>query len=626
MSTKYENKYPFEIKKEQLFPEKSFIDYCKFNYSRGEKIRNIDESFLKAAESDKFLEPLLRVKEKVQENGAEKEVLVNYYSPHQIFVIAALSKNQVYEGKLWVNEDLDFYKQQGFRMVSWGNSGFSFNIDSAQKGGKILRDINIFDFCRDFHNFLKFLHNLNQKADYYGPKLRHFTAAPALDFDLSHIGINMLSDFNLSVPKLILLRRNIAALATQIDPLESWYPYIKKHPRWRKDLLKGDALLAQEIYDVYDLITEIQEKISDEKPESIFKLVYSKYRDQYLTPMPQYVQGTDVKSLSSAANKLEVWMKKSENKSSMDESALLPLELFKKKLKEYEDLYGAVSFISNGIREVEIEENLKLEDLDPVTRRYVTQVVQQAEIDAKKSKRAFLSLWDDDLNEKVKRKEITPGKAKEEDRNLFIKSGIHNAIENRLSELRRELWAIFDIAEKPLRSKVDQAWNTVHDFTNYFWFNRSEELKKLSREAQLKLYDVEYKKTLKDAQFWSDRRDKFGSLESIMDLLYCSRCRSQPVLMHQGNNDEKISNNIICDSCLSDLSVEERVASRDAEIVCRFCGNLLFKFGHNNILSNLQISGAVMDLRLDYGRLKLSIKCKHCKEWNEKFLDWGWVE
>jgi len=645
----------FDVKKEQLFTEKSFLRFCNYDYHQTCKL-DINADFLRAAEKDNFIHPLLQIKENIrQEDATEKEVVVNYYSPHQIYIVAALSKNQVHEGLLWEKSDLEFYKQQGFRMVNWGWSGYAFNITLEQKNkvfrivnqqrlgkaniiaieeGKSSRDPN-FDYlkvCSDFQNFLILLHSLKQLQ--YSPtndrtKDRYFAEAPSLYFDLSSLkteGDKMLNKYRLNLGKLIILAQNVARLASDIDPMKYWYYYINRHPQRRKDLFKGEALLAQELYAIYDLIVNVAEVLSGEKSPPMFEFLYGEQNiNPYLIPRAEYVHGTDVKSMWEAIKKFKVWMKLENNKVFVEEATLRRLENFEKELQEYEEKYEARNFISNGIREVESEELLKLEDLDPKTKQYANQIISQATTELSQSKRQFLSFLDDELEESVKKGELTLNEAKKEDYALFVKREIFDAIEQRLSSLKRELWAILETVHEKISKNVDEAWGIEHNFGNHFWFKRKNELEKLSQEERHKLYESEYRKAYENAKQWSKKRDEFGNIQFTMDLLFCKVCRENPVMIHQDHNDDKISNEVICDDCIK--NAEDPKTIKPAELNCDYCGSLLYKYAYLNRLNDKLFNAAPadIDVELEYGRLNVKIKCKKCGQTNLRRIDWGWV-
>lgn len=619
------------VKKEQLLSEKAFIHHCIYDYHNNRKLEEIKPDFLRAAEADGFLKPLLQVEEEVvQEDGLKKLALVNYYSPHQIFIIASLSTNIVHEGLLWTHLDTDWYIGKNTRFVEWGRGGYAFNVDYAKSGVKSSSELNIFDFCKDFHNFLRLVHTLdnNRYSTFAMQKERYFSAAPSLHFDYSMLRGNpkILNGFNLSIKQLKALLKNAGSTATHTDPLEHWYYYIHLHPQWRKDLFKGEALLAQELYIICDLLSDVIEAVSGEKQPPMFEMLYGeKNIHPYLIPRTEYVHGTDVKSMWAAIKKFKKWIKQDSNKDFVEKNTLTRLGGFEKELKEYENNYGARSFISNGVREVEVEKNIKKEELDLKTKQYVDQIIQQAQTQLVKSKRQFLSFWDDEMAERVKKKEITLEQAKKEDYDLFIKREVFDAIEQRLSSLKRELWAIFDTAQKQIARKVEEAWDIEHNFSNHFWFKRNAEFKNLSGDKQQELYKTEYEKAHTEAQYWSKKWDDFGEIEYTMDLLFCNLCRQKPVAIHQSYNDEKISNNAICDDCIKNAKDPKTI--KQAELKCDYCGAMLYKYAYQNRLNDLLFNKAPadIDVELEYGRLQIRIKCKGCKQINKRLIDWGWT-
>jgi hypothetical protein len=66
---------------------------------------------------------------------------------------------------------------------------------------------------------------------------------------------------------------------------------------------------------------------------------------------------------------------------------------------------------------------------------------------------------------------------------------------------------------------------------------------------------------------------------------------------------------------------------KGAEWSCRWCGNKIYTFAHGNILSDVLYNTSNATIRLDYGRITIRARCtnKDCKEWNEDYIDWGWL-
>ncbi|MCL6096289.1 MAG: hypothetical protein M1444_01200 [Patescibacteria group bacterium] len=611
------------IKIEQLLSESAFLDYCNSDF-HGHRKLDITPEFLRALESDNFLFPLIKKKEVSKDSTENNEIEVNYFSPHQIYVVSSFAKNQIHDGQLWVKDNVDFYKQQGYRMVSWGWSGYAFNITLGQNSGK-LQQGNISTLYKDLHNFLKMLHSFDQDKVYYGPKSRKYSAAPDLSFKYPELTLKELEKYVLNTAKLNFLRREIAYLATQIDPLEHWYYYINRHPLWRRDDFKGEALLAQELYVIAELIEEVLENVSGEKQPPIFELIYRVNKIYpYNIPQKEYVHGTDVKSMWSSLEKFKLWGKEKSNKELISDLTLERLENFKKELKEYEDKYGARSFISNGIREVETEEKIKIEDLDLKTKNYVEQILRQAEKELKEGNRQFLSLWDNEIEERIKNKEISLDEAKKEDYALFIKREIFEAIESRLSDLRRTLWDIFNTVYDEINKSASRTWDKVNSDNN-FWFENKDKLINLTREEQNKLYMTEHNKVRKEAEHWSLRRDEFGRVMSEMEFIYCSVCRQKPVRVYQSSNDQQLSRSVICDDCIKNAKDPKTI--KQAELKCDYCGYMLYKYAYKNRLNDLLFNKAPadIDVELEYGRLKIEIKCRNCKQVNVRQIDWGWV-
>ena len=178
MSKKNEKR---EIKQDQLLPEWGFLRFCnedRANSYVGGRME-ISEQFLRAAEKDNLIKPILRVQGKIRQNdGTEKDGLVNHYSPHQIYLLAELRHNILDEdGNLRAPNTMDWYKErpkeQRPRYIEWGR-GHSFWADNPKKrdedednlwvGAHLLSEY--------LHNFLELLHSFEQpkKEHYYYPE------------------------------------------------------------------------------------------------------------------------------------------------------------------------------------------------------------------------------------------------------------------------------------------------------------------------------------------------------------------------------------------------------------------------------------------------------------------------
>ncbi len=612
---------------EQLLTKDAFLRHCKSDYLSGLKL-DINKDFLVAAEKDGFLRPL-KTKDKIK-----------YYSPHQIFIIAALYKNKVHDGVLWADSEVgsvDWYKKQGFRMVCWGWNGHAFNITHAKKGGRsnVSGLLDHLDVCKKFHKFLIFLHSHPQKDDYEQRRHRYFNPAPKLFFDFNSLkkdGKKALKEFGLSLKTLNLMRKEVANFATDIDPLEYWFYYIELHPRWRKDLFKGVALLAQEMYMIYDILTEVETTITGEIAPSLLEFLHGDNRFvSFLMPKREYAEGVDVKALWATINQFDNWSKLAKNKAYVNNETINKLKLYKKELSDYETRYGAKSYLSGSIRTIECEEDLTLGDLDGKTRSTVESFMKQYSNIRKDKNGKEHYLTRDEVMDLLIKKEITQEEAESLDIEIERKERIAMAIEWRLDELKRELYSILDDVGSVFQNETTKAWDKAQNFSQWLWMNKREEYDSLSKEGRQEFFRKEQSKATKAAEKCGNRRDEFYSLVQSYSLVFCKRCRERPVQLHYGNNDRQATNIPICDTCFTQIKSgvlsfddEKWKSITEGHIVCS-CGKLLFKFAHGNVLSSLTQGGVSAKIELIYGRSCITVRCPKCKTSTERYIDWGWA-
>lgn len=597
MSKKYEK---LEIKKDQLLPERSFIGFCNYDEASSHTTSRLDinQQFLRAAEKDGFIKPLLKIKESIKQNdGTEKLEMVNYYSPFQIYIITELAQNSVLDdGFLWgahAQESLDYYKEHNFRAISWGR-GLEINVE-AYKKKKAPKDFNPFVICDYYHRFLKLIHTFELNSPHLAErdKLRIFTNTPSFDYNLEPIkkeGIKPLKKYQLDIPKLNQLRQAIGRLATEIDPLEHWYYYIKRHPQMRKELLKGEAALAQRLYEIYDLLTGIVEMITGEKSKPLFDFLYPDITP-YLIQKVDYQNGEDIKALQFAIQQFKEWNKNKKNKPFVSNEVMKKLNAVEEKIKDYEQRYGDKSY-AGSVRTIETEEKIKLEDLDEETKKDVESTLKQM---------------------------------KEQKMQVELGQEIAQAIEHRLWELKRELQQIFWNISKQFRDRENEWWEKQRNFSNYFWMANREKLAKLPREEQLKLSRKELDKITKEAKKWSERGKAFAdSVSQYADLVFCKACRKNPVQLHMENNNLnmwEVSRAVICDECMKTKELEKL---ESGEWKC-LCGKILYKFVHNNTIALQTRNEVDIKLQLEYGKSELEATCPKCGRKNQRVIDWGWM-
>lgn len=587
-----------QVKKEQLKNERSFISYCN---DRDLGIRSAD--FLRALEKDGFLKPLLNLKEeKVGENGKRQKISIPFYSPHQVYIIAALIKNDLDDGELWTSsDDKNWYKQKGARMLNWGWHGHCFNFSSYKERGEWP-----FNICLDFYNFLKILHSLELEDDYefksYN-KQRYLTVSPGLDYKLRAIDkeefIKVIKKTHLNKKKLKRLRANLGSFARVIDPVASWFYYIQKHPIGRREEFKGAALLAQDIYNVCDLIAEFLEKMTGEKREPLYDFLD---KDFYgARHREKYASGSDIKIIKNIAEILEKWFFKKENITLCTEKQQNHIKAYHKAILDFESRYGDRAYYSrNGMRTIEPEEDKKLEDLDEYTKRR--------------------ALW---------------GKDEKEFGAQVSKTDIAMAIEHSLDDLKRGL---LDPVYNILKDLSTQEYNAQEDYERkkqmacIEFMAKKQELRKndpsafvkIIREFEIKGAKKELAKELKKIDWLKKKQKELGDIVKYADLVFCSVCRKNLIEIHQSYNDDGMGKNNICDECIKN---KELTAIKDATWTCDYCGTMLYKFAYNNILDSWLSNSASANIELQYGKMKVRVRChsRECKKDNIKYIDWGWL-
>lgn len=615
MSKKNEKR---EIKQDQLLPEWGFLRFCNedpANSYVGGRME-ISEQFLRAAERDNLIKPILQVQGKIRQNdGTEKDGLVNHYSPHQIYLLAELQRNILDEdGNLRAPDTVDWYKErpkeQRPRYISWGR-GMSFWADNPKKrdedednlwvGAHLLSEY--------LHNFLEMLHSFDQpkgEERYYLPeeRRRYWSNAPILEYDFKPLkegGKKLLKQYGLDEKKIIILRKNIGQFAEITDPLAHWYYYIERHPEWKKDLLKGDASLAQELYRFYGLLTEVWEIIAKKKSAPIFEFIHQDFPSHpFWRPKTEYLHGEDTKALQYAIQQFKKWKLKKDSKPFVSDEAIKKISEVEKELADFIKRYGERSYAGN-VREINEEDKIKLEDLDEKTKRYVDSVFAQ----------------------------VKEAKVKEE---------IANAISHRLDELQRELQGVFWDISKQFSERRSAAWQRIHDWGSRWWYENRDKLNGLSREEQLKLSHAEMKKVKDEAKSWEAKESEFHHTVSwYADLAFCKVCRAKPVRLHIENTSRnmwQVALSVICDDCFANINQNSLTAddewwkqTNQAEWKCRKCDKMLYKFAYGNMLSAKTLNSVPVKIEVAYGRATMKAKCPNpkCGAMNERFIDWGWL-
>ncbi len=653
------------VKQEQLYKEERFIDYCNFDAYRKKKIDAlIGADFLKAAEKDGLLIPLLKKKEDVQnEDGIDVKETVSYYSPFQLFMVAALSKNIVDEGHLRRPDNLEWDKQQGRHSIAWGeHSAFNAQLIRNRK------ENDYFAMYTSLHSFLTFLHGLDQTQEYdyiKQERQRYFSKEyPHLNFDfrlVADILPETLKSYKLNTEKLNKIRTFIGQYAHDIDPLgdQDWFYFLQKIPQWRKDKLQGSAILAQELYCLDNLLTDVLEIITGEKQKPLPEFLYPNIKPFGISEL-EHASGTDFLAIETSLNRFKKWLEGKENKKLiervMEELSPSELQQVQEKLKAFEPIelalqdykkrYGERNYLSGVARKVELEEVLTLDSLDSITRRSADSLISQHEnfTADEKGVQHFISN-NDEIMESLDKKKISLEEAIKLDNELEQKQSITMAIEYRLSDLQRALWTTITVFSSAIRNKIRILRRQKEDVNNELWMafyranptplatgirratnSASENSPAQNHHRQKeKFIHSELKKKMlsfdKQISFFETKEKELTEIRAFGSLALCSICRKSPVQIHSGHNDGRIVTEPICDDCFkSGKHINTGLSSWN----CDFCDKVIYRFANQNMLHSVLQNGAQATISLEYGRLQLDVKCKQCGEINRRHLDWGW--
>jgi hypothetical protein len=581
-----------EIIKEQLLTDRRFLDFCNEDYPGGRRL-NIKPDFLDAADKVGLIKPLF-IEELTQndEQGNPQKIEGRRYSPFQLFLISSLRNNRVDDEGLLVSRDS--FGPEYSRQISWGLDGMTFVLESQLRTGGLH---DILGISEDLHNFLKLLHTLpylNQGRNYDPNRNRLFTLAPPLQFDLERVkteGRKMLTKHKLNDKKLTLLRHLVGQHATRIDPLEYWYYYVGRHARVRRDVLKGDAAIAQELYALYNLLTSIQEIITGVEPPSLMEFLHEgSPAPRFLMPSITYAKGCDVKALTKGIENLKAWMSQPKNKKYLPTDAAEKLKRVEELLQKYVGYYGDRSYLH----------------MEPVTVEGDDTPLDKLDENAQAQVKAILAQHKGNVHYTEEQ---------------LMQFEVARAIESRFEYVQREL---NDLIWSGIRANItkqqDKAWQDYKDSQTF--------VKPEPEQKRLYLKALSYKNVT----------DELSEATKVVGLVFCKNCRKNPVQYHHTDGDRRVSTEPICDECFAksasrtlDMTEEDWKKEKLAEWECSFCVNsktgkrpVLYKFAQRNVISLLSFSKTPIRVQLDYGLVILEAKCPNCGTKQQKAIDWGW--
>lgn len=593
--------------KEQLYPEGTFLYFCNHSEDAYQKTKLKNEAtsdFLRAAEKDGLIKPLL-VSDELKAGSKDEKISVNFYSPHQIFLVAALNKNIIDEDGFLRNPgDLDWQRQQGFRMVDWGD-GRAFNVDLYKNKTEWEETtINPILISNYLHQFLIFIHTYPYKNRYERDavdKSRSHRNLPNLAFDFGELEIDgeeKLKNFGLDKEQLLHLKRGVGYLAVFFDPLADWYDYVKRHSQKRKDELSGVAALAQDLYNLCDLISEVLELACGEKRKPLRQFLDEGFPVN--RPHEEYKHGTDWAAINTAAKMMSDWLSK--NTKLLKELKIIQADLVKRlgvimeEIAEFEKYYSSNVKYVGGILHFTGKTAPPLEKLDPKVRK----------------------LFDD-----MKRQQEKSGHWNE-------KTVIEFAIEQRLSDIG---YVLSDLIIYPTKPMSDRRWELERKKNDTHWWGEfMQSLQNKTTDgvnARNEFWKVFHPKKMKEldekiAPFKNGEAQLMGIWE-ISRSAFCANCRKNRVRIYQDYGDSLISDDAVCDECLNNPELNKVMGG---EWRCEECDKLLTKFAYNNVLNDFtQYATSQLKIELKYGRIKAVAICsgnEGCGHKNVKFIDWGW--
>ncbi len=583
--------------KEQLLPEFSFIGYCDTDdankYSTGK--RHLDPQFIRAAKDEGLLTPLYSAEGLVrQPDGSQKSGMVDYYSPLQFYIVTELRLNVVQNGVLWSPDSIDWYPDKPMeerpRYITWG-SGMMFPAKGKDDPGRNKTDdflFNPYAFTSLFNDFLRFIHTTPLKDRYAvtDEDIDIFARSPVFDHDLSKIPSlpDELKKYGLNAKKLEILRANVGQAGAIIDPLELWYYYIKRHPGERKSRLKGDAHVAQRLYRLYDLITDVWERVTGEAPKPFLEFIGGELGSGYLTPRVEYLHGTDVSAMRHSIIGFKNWSHVRGNRKYVTPQILKALAATTADLDEYEKLYGDRSY--GGSWRTRKDEGIRRYQLDEQSKRLFDQ-------------------W----------------RAQNSDEEEW--STIESVIDHRLDEIQRSLSAVYRNVHGQLNANTQNAWDRHKNIGHHFWPKHSG----LPHKERMVLLQKENIKLLGRAKECQEKEREFGRALSGIGLAFCKVCRKRPVQLHtDSNRDGFQSQPSICDECVREKK-EFPDNTKDAEWRCIYCNALIYKFLHGNTWSTRTEGQLSVVSELRYGKVQLKAVCpnRDCKQELERVIEYGWL-
>ncbi len=596
---------------DQLYTQGAFLSFCNDDHSGGYSKKfgvKITPEFLIACEKDEFIMPV------------HIAHTTKYYSPFQIFLVAELCHNSVDEDGFLRDADImdiTYQKEHKTRYINWGGqSAFNINNRETEKNVKS-KILNQFTLTRDFNNFVRFIHTCKTTRgtdlwDY--EKRRLYNNAPEIQFDFNHENDlkKILKSYKLDTTKLKTLIKVIGVFALHIDPMEQWFNYIHKHPTLRKDEFKGLAGVAQELYNICDILKELIEVIEQKEIPPLLEFIKSDFIYANRDKVNSHASGEDILAIKKSLNDLTEWVKKNKKYlndlfSKHPEWNVVDFNQLTKDLEnnlnDFHTRYGDIRYV--GSTRTIYPSTITIDQLDPQTKRYVDFYIKNDNSD------------DDYPKEDVSIHISQAISSRLNDLQRDVSSLAHNIarmLGNDITRIEREKnMSVGSIQEK--YNKLNENSNTDQGvLASLFW---REFLPKEQEKFQKELDVIEKLKS------------ELYTIAKETNLVFCAKCREKYVVNHQLHYDDKLSNEAICDDCIDKKDLQ---SIKSGEWRCEhknnkgeLCNALLYKFAHNNIMNTNLMNNSNATIKLNYGQMEILVTCKDCKNKSQKFVDWGWL-
>jgi len=608
------------LQKESLYEETKFIRFCNRDEYGSPKLNtDISKDFLACAEKDGLLLPIITTKENQIVDGKKKQINKKYYSPFQVFQVLMLCQNKITPDGLMhpKNEEYLAGSQSPTmqKYIKWGDDDI-FELFSDSKSIK--------EILKNFHNLLSLLHSQVFTGH------RYFVNYPKPDIDLDFIekDHSLIRRYNLNEKKLNQIRYIIGSNALRIDPLEKLYYYIERHPRNQKDWLKGKAILSQDLYLICDIIVNILKITTGNDQKLLPELIYhNKYISDFYTT--EYADGIDILAIKKTLTDLKEclgnkkclqafqFIKKNAPYYLKDETInrLAPCE---KELDEFISLYGSNRRHLSGSYEIEEENTIAEDKLDSKAYKIWEQLMKISTANFGNGITRYPEIAEKIKNNDLGKKDgLAISLEREKRRNISL------AIERRMDELKREVSEIANELSRPFRYYIDdlEKKNELIDISVYREPLPTQLQGKENQGELIKYYNdkrIKMRQEIEEKIDWLqdvvDNLDKIGA--STWNVL-CGKCRKNYVLLKHGYQEQALFSDAFCEECIKSGLVPS------IKHKCSNCGSNLIYYAHENTISSKLQNQADAKFVLEYGKLKIEIKCQKCSDINTIILTSG---